>query len=59
VQGRSGVRAQVTLADDPRYVELRFLELLERKLRDERGPAPPPIRTPAPAPPASPPDANF
>jgi hypothetical protein len=46
-----GTRVQVTLGDDPRYVELRFLELLERKLRDERGT--PPARTPAP-PPAAP-----
>src|SRR5579883_1375840 len=36
------VRVQVTLAEEPRYMELRFLELLERKVRDERGPAPPP-----------------
>jgi hypothetical protein len=42
--GREGVRLQVALGDDPHYVELRFLELLERKLRDERGtpPSPPP-----------------
>jgi hypothetical protein len=46
LEGR--VRAQVTLADEPRYVELRFLELLERKLRDERGAATPPPRAPAP-----------
>ena len=45
VQGRSGVRAQVTLGDEPHYVEVRFLELLERKLKDERGPVLPP-RTP-------------
>lgn len=48
VQGRGGVRAQVTLTDEPRYMELRFLELLERKLKDERGPAPPPPRSPPP-----------
>src|SRR5437879_3789315 len=40
-----GVRAQLTLSEDPTYIELRFLELLERKLRDERGP-------PLPTPPA-------
>lgn len=54
VQGRSGVRAQVTLADEPHYVEVRFLELLERKLKDERGPVLPPPR----APPAPPPDGG-
>ena len=53
--GRGGVRAQLTLGDEPRYIELRFLELLERKLRDERGVAPP-QRPPAPPPP--PPDAG-
>ena len=34
---RGGVRVQVTLTNEPRYLELRFLELLERKLREERG----------------------
>ena len=53
VQGRGGVRMQLTLADDPRSMELRFLELLERKLRDERGPALPPM--PKPHPPSDPP----
>jgi hypothetical protein len=48
VNGREGVRLQVALGDDPHYVELRFLELLERKLREERG-------TPPQAPPAAPP----
>lgn len=37
----AGARVQVTLGDDPHYVELRFLELFERKLRDERGTPPP------------------
>jgi hypothetical protein len=53
-QGRAGVRAQLTLTDEPRYLELRFLELLERKLRDERGA--PTQRRPAPPPPT--PDAG-
>ncbi len=52
--GRAVVRAQVTLTDEPRWVELRFLELLERKLRDERG-VPPPPPPPARERPASPP----
>jgi hypothetical protein len=43
--GRELVRAQLTLSDDPRYVEIRFLDLLERKLREERGPPAPPLRT--------------
>ncbi|MSP60532.1 MAG: hypothetical protein EXR72_09365 [Myxococcales bacterium] len=47
-QGRDAVRAQISLSDEPSYIEKRFLELLERKLRDERG-SPPPAR-PAPAP---------
>jgi hypothetical protein len=48
VQGRSGARVQLTLADEPRYVEMHLLELLERKIRDERGPALPPLRAPPP-----------
>ena len=39
----AGVRAQITLGDDTHGMELRWLELFERKLRDERGtPTPPP-----------------
>jgi hypothetical protein len=37
---KESVRLQVTLGDEPHYAELRFLELLERKLRDERGTPP-------------------
>ena len=47
-----GVRTQVTLGDDTHGMELRWLELFERKLRDERGtpapPAPPPAAAAAP-----------
>ena len=43
-----GVRAQITLGDDTHGMELRWLELFERKLRDERGtptpPAPQPLK---------------
>jgi hypothetical protein len=40
---REMVRAQVTLGDDTHGMELRWLELFERKLREERGtPTPPP-----------------
>jgi hypothetical protein len=49
---QEGVRVQLALGDDPHYMELRWLELLERKLRDERGTPPPP---PAAAPPKTPP----
>ena len=45
--GDKVVRLQVTLGDEPHYAELRFLELLERKLRDERG-TPPAVAPPAP-----------
>ena len=39
----SGVRMQVTLGDDTHGMEIRWLELFERKLREERGtPTPPP-----------------
>lgn len=34
------VRAQVTLGDDTHGMELRWLELFERKLREERGTPP-------------------
>jgi hypothetical protein len=40
----SGVRMQVTLGDDTHGMELRWLELLERKLREERGTPPPPAQ---------------
>lgn len=49
-KGRYSVRAQVQLADEPHWVELRFLELLERKLREERGTPPTPPKPPPPAP---------
>ena len=56
VQQRPGVRLQVTLTDEPKFMEQRFLELLERKLKDERGPVPPPApKPPAPPPPPPPP----
>jgi hypothetical protein len=46
----SGVRMQVTLGDDTHGTELRWLELFERKLRDERGaPVPPPAPVKQPA----------
>ena len=46
-----GARAQVTLADDTHGMELRWLELYERKLREELGvPLPPhPAQEPAKA----------
>jgi hypothetical protein len=41
--GSGGVRAQLSLGDETHGMELRWLELYERKLRDERGaPLPPP-----------------
>jgi hypothetical protein len=49
VDGHDGVRVQIAL-DQPHYLELRFLELYERKLKDERG-TPPPVPKKEPAPP--------
>jgi hypothetical protein len=49
----SGTGVAVKLGDEPHYVELRWLELIGRKLKDERGTPPPPPRpapSPAPAP---------
>ena len=51
----AGVRTQVTLGDDTHGMELRWLELFERKLRDERGT---PTAPPAPPPPSTPPAAR-
>jgi len=48
VDGRDGARVQLALGDDPHYLELRWLELLERKLKEERG-TPPPAAPPPPA----------
>jgi hypothetical protein len=47
----SGVRSQVTLADDTHGMELRWLELYERKLHEELGEPlpPPPPKPPAPS----------
>ncbi len=46
----TGVRTQVTLGDDTHGMEMRWLELFERKLREERGtPTPPPPPSPAPS----------
>ncbi len=46
---REGVRLQVTLTDESHGAELRMLELLERKLREERGVPREAPRQPAPA----------
>ena len=43
-----GVRTQVTLGDETHGTELRWLELFERKLREERG-TPVPVAPPATA----------
>lgn len=48
----SGVRTQVTLGDDTHGMEIRWLELFERKLREERG-TPPPTPPAAAAPPST------
>jgi hypothetical protein len=44
----AGVHMQVTLGDDTHGTELRWLELFERKLRDERGTPTMPSPTAAP-----------
>ncbi len=54
-RGREGVRMQVTLSDEPHGAEIRFLELLERKLREERGL---PRENKKPPAPSGPPDAG-
>ncbi len=48
------VRIQVSLPDEPHYAELRFVELLERKLRDEYGSTRPLPQRPTPTKPAPP-----
>jgi hypothetical protein len=54
---KDGVKLQVVLGDDPHYVELRWAELIERKLRDERG-TPPPIKKEPDPPPQKPKDGG-
>ena len=44
----SGTGVAVKLGDEPHYVELRWLELFGRKLKDERGTPAPPRPSPAP-----------
>jgi hypothetical protein len=46
----ASLRAQLTLPDDTHGMELRWLELFERKLRDERGTPTPPTVTAPPKP---------
>ena len=41
-----GARAQLSLLDEPSSVGVRLLELLARKLREERGPPAPPRSSP-------------
>ncbi len=48
-RGQEFLRVQANFTDEPRYMELRFLELLDRKLREDHGLAP----APPPEPPAS------
>lgn len=45
-KGRESVRLSVTMADESHGVELRVLELIERKLREERGTPPKPAPSP-------------
>ena len=59
-EGRDRVSIHLTLPDDSHGAELRWLELLERKLRDERGaPVPPPKPEPPPKPPDMMPPPPF
>lgn len=52
------LRIQVALPDEPHYAELRFLELFERKLKEDYGSiAPAPVRPKNP-PPSAPPDGG-
>lgn len=44
--GRDMINLQLNIAHQPSYVELNFLEALERKLRRERGTPRPPKRAP-------------
>ena len=54
-----GVKGHLNLLDEPRYMELRLLELLGQKLREERGDPPQPPAPPAPVhPPARPTDGG-
>lgn len=52
IHGKEGVRLQVSLPDESHGAELRLVELLERKLREERGtptaPSTPPPRNDTP-----------
>lgn len=53
----NGTGLSVKLGDEPHYMELHWLELIQRKLKEERGtpvppapPPPPPAVQPSPAP---------
>ncbi|MBW2735669.1 MAG: hypothetical protein JRH20_25065 [Deltaproteobacteria bacterium] len=50
--GRDMIRVKLRIAHQPSYIELHFLDALERKLRQERGtPHPPKEPKPTPEPP--------
>ncbi|MEO6953102.1 MAG: hypothetical protein ABI321_14980 [Polyangia bacterium] len=46
-RGRDAIQLAVSLSDEPHGAELRWVELFERKLREERGA---PVAAPKPAP---------
>ena len=54
---KDSVKLQVALGDDPHYVEIRWVELIERKLREERG-TPPPLKNKEPPPSGKPVDGG-
>jgi hypothetical protein len=54
--GKEGVRLTASLPDEGHGPELRLVELIERKLREERGT---PTAPKPPTPPPSPPDAGV
>ena len=55
---KDSVKLQVVLGDDPHYMELRWAELIERKLRDERGTPPVLKKEPEPPPQQKPKDGG-
>jgi hypothetical protein len=57
VDGVAGCRIVVHLAQMPAYAERHLLARLARKLRDEYGEPPAPVRRPPAAPPANPPES--
>jgi hypothetical protein len=57
-EGYQRIQLQLSIANQPSYIEIHFLDKLEEKLRDERGEPPPPRKIKRPKPKPKPPEED-